>query len=142
MNPKENALRIVRFDQPERVIGGLPGPTLAYGGCNHEGFAGGGHNLPAGSRWTDIWGTGWHKEHDGWMGYPNVRSVLSHVGLPEGFAIALGFKEYADGRCLRDALIGRKGKHDERIVPGPHAFDGSCTSLSGMRSRSRRVEAE
>jgi uroporphyrinogen decarboxylase len=72
MNPRENAVRIVRFDQPERIVGALPGLTLAYCGCNHDGFAGGGHDSPVGSRWTDIWGTGWHKEHDGWMGYPEV----------------------------------------------------------------------
>ncbi len=64
----------------------------------------------------------------GWNTW-NVRSVLSHVRLPEGVAILLGLKTYSTGRCLREALIGRKGKGDEVIVPGPHAYDGSYTSL-------------
>lgn len=66
---------------------------------------------------------------NGWNTW-NVRSVLSHVRLPEGMAISLGIKEYAGGLCLREALIGRKGADDENIVPGPHAYDGSYTSLT------------
>ncbi len=64
----------------------------------------------------------------GWNTW-NVRSVLSHVRLPEAFAISLGFKTYDHGRCLREALIGRKGSREERILPGPHAYGGSFTSL-------------
>ena len=70
MNGKENALRIIRFDDPERVVGGCPTHGLAYRGCNHEGYEGGGHHLPVGSRWQDIWGTIWHREHEGVMGFP------------------------------------------------------------------------
>ncbi len=68
---------------------------------------------------------------NGWNTW-NVRSVLSHVLLPDGFAISLGLKTYDTGRCLREALIGRKGDPKarlERIIPGPHAYDGSFTSL-------------
>lgn len=43
---------------------------VAYFSCNHEGFDGGGHHLPVGSRWTDIWGVVWHREHEGVMGFP------------------------------------------------------------------------
>ncbi len=69
----------------------------------------------------------------GWNTW-NVRSVLSHVLLPEGIAINLGLKTYNHGRCLREALIGRKatGKNardTEQVLPGPHAYDGSYTSL-------------
>jgi putative isomerase len=64
----------------------------------------------------------------GWNTW-NVRSVLSHVLLPEGFAISLGIKTYDNGCCLREALIGRQGKRAETIIPGPHAYDGSFTSL-------------
>lgn len=64
----------------------------------------------------------------GWNTW-NVRSVLSHVRLPEGFAISLGIKSYMEGCCLREALIGRKEKEAEKIIPGPHAYDGSYTSL-------------
>ena len=55
----------------------------------------------------------------------NVRSVLSHVRLPEGIAISLGVKEYSRGQCLRETLIGR-----ELVIPGPHAYDGSYTCLN------------
>ncbi|MDT8391394.1 MAG: trehalase family glycosidase [Lentisphaeria bacterium] len=65
---------------------------------------------------------------NGWNTW-NVRSVTSHVCLPEAFAISLGFKVYNSGRCLREILIGRAGKMDEKVVPGPHAYDGSYTSL-------------
>ena len=64
----------------------------------------------------------------GWNTW-NVRSVLSHVLLPEAFSISLGIKSYSTGCCLREALIGRQGKKDEVIVPGPHAYNGSYTSL-------------
>ena len=64
----------------------------------------------------------------GWNTW-NVRSVLSHVLLPEAFAINLGIKSYSNGQCLTEALIGRQGKKDEVITPGPHAYDGSFTSL-------------
>ena len=70
MNAKENALRIIRFDHPERVTGGVPGHSICYLGCDHQGYQGGGHHLPVGSKWTDIWGTEWHREHDGVMGFP------------------------------------------------------------------------
>lgn len=74
----------------------------------------------------------------GWNTW-NVRSVLSHVHLPDAFAITLGLKTYNQGCCLRESLIGRKGKGDERVVPGPHAYDGSFTSLelewNGFRMR-------
>ncbi|NLG51342.1 MAG: hypothetical protein GX552_14635 [Chloroflexi bacterium] len=70
MNPKENALRILRFDHPERIVGGPPCHAIGYHGCNHEGYAGGGHHLPVGSSWQDIWGTTWVKEQDGVMGFP------------------------------------------------------------------------
>lgn len=64
----------------------------------------------------------------GWNTW-NVRSVLSHVLMPESFAISLGVRTYDRGKCLREALIGRKGSRDEIVRPGPHAYDGSFTSL-------------
>ena len=69
----------------------------------------------------------------GWNTW-NTRSVLSYVLLPEGFAINLGIKEYgqeyAQGNYLKEALIGRFGEMDEKIHPGPHAYDGSYTELN------------
>ena len=66
-------------------------------------------------------GTGWNT----W----NVRSVLSHVLMPEAFAISLGLKTYYQGCCLREVLIGREGKGVEKVIPGHHAYDGSYTEL-------------
>jgi len=67
---KENALRTIKFDHPEYIMSGMPCHMLAYKGCNHEGYEGGGHECPVGTRWTDIWGTGWVKEQEGLMGFP------------------------------------------------------------------------
>jgi putative isomerase len=64
----------------------------------------------------------------GWNTW-NTRSVLSHVLLTEGFALNLGIKEYRSGGYLKEALIGRMGKEDEVIYPGPHAYNGSYTEL-------------
>jgi putative isomerase len=65
----------------------------------------------------------------GWNTW-NTRSVLSHVLLPEGFAVNLGIKEDAHkGSNLKEAQIGRMGKEDEIIRPGLHAVDGRYTEL-------------
>jgi uroporphyrinogen decarboxylase len=88
VNPKENALRIIRFDHPERVVEDFPAHYLAYRGCNHEGYENGGHHLPVGSRWVDIWGTLWQREHEGVMGFPrgnplaDLVNELSHYHWP------------------------------------------------------------
>ena len=71
----------------------------------------------------------------------NVRSVLSHVLLPEGISVSLGIKEFENGNCLREALIGRFEEHEERIIPGPHAYDGSFTSLE-ITWKSTRLKVE
>ncbi len=63
-------LRLLRFDGPEYVMSGLPTYGLYYTGCHHEGYEGGGHDCAVGSKWTDIWGTLWQKEHAGVMGFP------------------------------------------------------------------------
>lgn len=64
----------------------------------------------------------------GWNTW-NTRSVLSHVLLPEGIAVNFGFKHYAGGDYLKEALIGRRGAHHETIHPGPRSYDGSYTEL-------------
>jgi len=61
----------------------LPAHGVAYRGCNHEGYEGGGHHLPVGTRWTDIWGTVWQKELDGVMGFPQVHPLAD---LPHALA--------------------------------------------------------
>lgn len=62
----------------------------------------------------------------GWNTW-NTRSLLSHVFLPDGFAINLGIKEFRQGGHLKEALIGRRNQ--EKIAAGPHAYDGSYTEL-------------
>jgi putative isomerase len=70
-----------------------------------------------------------HRLARGWNTW-NTRSILSHVLLPEGFALNLGLKEYRRRRYLGAALIGRRGEMDEQIVPGPRTYDGSYTELT------------
>jgi uroporphyrinogen decarboxylase len=84
VNAKENALRIIKFNHPERVVEGYPLHYLAYRGCNHEGYEGGGHHLPVGSTWVDIWGTLWQREHAGVMGFPRGHPLADLVhALPQ-----------------------------------------------------------
>ena len=70
MDERENALRIIRFGSPERVVESPPWRFVRYFGCEHEGFEGGGPDMPVGSRWKDIWGTGWRRELESIMGFP------------------------------------------------------------------------
>ena len=65
----------------------------------------------------------------GWNTW-NTRSVLSHVHLPEGFALNLGLREYVHRRQLKEALIGRRGTEEEHIHPGPHTYDGRYSELN------------
>ncbi len=66
---------------------------------------------------------------EGWNTY-HTRSVLSHVRMPEGFAVSLGFKNYSAGAVLNEALIGRFEKNAEQIVPGLRSYDGTYTQLN------------
>lgn len=76
MTKKENALRIIRFDTPEFVMSGPPCHGIGYYGVDHEGFdAPKGHEVPVGTRWFDVWGVGWHKEHAGVMGMLEVNPL-------------------------------------------------------------------
>ena len=67
----------------------------------------------------------------GWNSW-DVHSVTTQVLLPEGFALRVGLKHHSalnsDG-FLSDILIGRQGKDDEQVVPGPHTWNGSYTEL-------------
>jgi uroporphyrinogen decarboxylase len=82
LTPKQNAVEILRFGTPEWVAGGLgPQHRTAYFGVDHENAEGGGHDLPVGSAWRDIWGTVWHKEHDGVMGFPREHPLANLADL-------------------------------------------------------------
>ena len=71
----------------------------------------------------------------GWNTW-NTRSVLSHVLLPESFAINLGIKSYHSGNCLREALIGRKKKTGDGGTSGPNDVENV---KPGVEVKSRRV---
>jgi uroporphyrinogen decarboxylase len=70
MDDRENALRIINFDQPERVLPLPPLKKVAYFGCDHEPFEGVGPEGPVGTTWTTVWGTVMRKEQEGIMGFP------------------------------------------------------------------------
>lgn len=75
----------------------------------------------------------------GWNTW-NTRSVLSHVLLPESFAINLQLIAHQSGDTLKEALIGRESYDTkELVIPGPHTYDGSYTELTvewqGIRVR-------
>lgn len=61
--------------------------------------------------------SGWNTWH--------VKSMLTHVLLPEGMALQCGIKEYRTGIHLREVL---KGPVD--IVPGLRSYDGAYTDLT------------
>ncbi|MDR5727659.1 MAG: trehalase family glycosidase [Terriglobia bacterium] len=67
----------------------------------------------------------------GWNTW-DTDSVITQVLLPEGLAVRVGIKHQGtegSDRFLPAALIGRQGNEDERVIPGPHAYDGSYTDL-------------
>jgi uroporphyrinogen decarboxylase len=117
---KENALRIIRFDRPERVVGGAPAHTLCYRGCNHEGYEGGGHECPVGTTWTDVWGTVWRKELEGVMGFPRFHPLSEPANLktypwpdPEDERIYGRIYQMKEGFDGADAFLA--GSHRETV---------------------------
>ncbi|MCL6432549.1 MAG: hypothetical protein K6V36_17080 [Anaerolineae bacterium] len=120
MNAKENALRIIHFDHPERVVTGPPIYELLYYGVNHEGFDGGGHDSPVGTSWTDIWGTGWHKELAGVMGFPRHNPLAETAALktyqwpdPDDERICQRIYDLAAQRPDRDSFL--TGSHRDAL---------------------------
>lgn len=83
LNEKQNALEIMRFGKPEAVVTCWPEYCIHYHGVNHEGYEGGGHDLPVGSVWTDIWQTEWHKEHPDVMGFPRGNPLAETSALKQ-----------------------------------------------------------
>lgn len=121
MNPKENALKIIRFDNPERVVSSPPVYHLSYHGCNHESFENDlGHNQPVGTKWVDIWGTEWHKEHEGVMGMPKGNPIAEIDSLksyewpdPDDERICSKIYKVADWFNGEEALLG--GSHRDTL---------------------------
>jgi len=120
MNEKENALRIIHFDRPRRVGQGPPTHVVAYLGCNHEGYRGGGHDCPVGTTWTDVWGTVWRKELEGVMGFPRFHPLAEPARLdsyrwpdPEDERLYKRIYESAEGCDRRERFL--TGSHRETL---------------------------
>ena len=67
----------------------------------------------------------------GW-GTFNHKSVLSHVLMPEGFAMNIGIKLHHNtvDNYLKEVFISSKLERPEKVTPGYHAYDGSYTELT------------
>lgn len=116
MNAKENALRIIRFDGPQRVVGGSPAHAVSYRGCNHEGYEGGGHDCPVGTVWTDVWGTVWKKLLAGVMGFP-----LAHPLAEPGKLNSYTWPDADDERiCGRIYEMAEGFDREEKFLSGGH----------------------
>jgi len=117
MNAKENALRIIRFDHPERVVTGPPVHWLRFHGCDHEGYADDlGDHHPVGSCWLDVWGTEWHKEHAGVMGLAKG-NPLAEVASLKGYRWPDPDDERICGRIYREMEEFEGG---DRFLGGRH----------------------
>ncbi|HGE70686.1 TPA: hypothetical protein ENX78_07620 [Candidatus Poribacteria bacterium] len=120
MTAKENALKIILFDHPERVTSGPPIYQLCYQGCNHEGFNGGGDGSPVGSQWVDIWGTVWHKIHDGVMGLPkgyplsDVKNIKNYK-FPDPNDERICKKIYQMAESFQDGDVFLGGSHRDTL---------------------------
>lgn len=115
LSARENALRILRFAAPERVTTAMPGFTIGYFGVNHESFDGGGHHLPVGSTWTDIWGTVWEKEHPDVMGFPRGCPLADPAALR-----AYDWPDPDDARLVAPIYAHAPERPDETFLCGSH----------------------
>lgn len=71
----------------------------------------------------------------------DTRSLSCHVRMPQGYAINIGFKEFLRGQYLKEPLIGVFNDESAVVQAGPHAYDGSYTSLDISWRRLRfRIE--
>jgi hypothetical protein len=79
----------------------------------------------------------------GWNTW-NSHSMLSHVKMPQGFAVNLGLKntKLSHNQYLNQAFPSAKVSRPEKVEPGLHAYDGSYTDLVVEWEGSRlRVES-
>jgi predicted GH43/DUF377 family glycosyl hydrolase len=80
---------------------------------------------PSSTKWLEM------KENmnSGWNTW-NTNSVMSHVLLPQCFAINLELKNERTGKVLEHPLIGKKGEDQEKIIPGRRTYNGAYTDLT------------
>ena len=56
--------------------------------------------------------------------------MMTHVLLPESFALNLQLKDDASGKVLGNSLVGNeKWETSEKVIPGPHSYDGSYSEI-------------
>ncbi|MBN1675355.1 MAG: hypothetical protein JXR37_30220 [Kiritimatiellae bacterium] len=117
MTPKENALEIMRFGCPERIVGGPPSADCSYFGVNHQPFSGeGGHHSPVGTRWHDIWGIGWQKALEGVMGMAREHP-LSDLRKVDSFS----FPDPDDPRiCAQIYEKAEQADREGKFLTGSH----------------------
>jgi uroporphyrinogen decarboxylase len=117
MDEQENLRRVLRFDAPSHVPHTIPMWDCSYAHVNHEPYEGaGGHDSPVGTRWSDIWGVGYHKEMEGVMGYPCRHPIAD---MP---AIAAYRPPDPDDPRLCDRIYARRREFPggEMFVAGSH----------------------
>ncbi|RPJ02000.1 MAG: hypothetical protein EHM39_02480, partial [Chloroflexi bacterium] len=116
LSARENARRIIRFDDPTTIMLRPPVYEVSYTGANHEGYAGGGHDVPVGTHWVDIWGTEWHKSHPGVMGFPK-RYPLADSSAQEAYR----WPDPDDPRiCQQIYKMAAAFPGDDRFLGGSH----------------------
>lgn len=145
MNAKQNALEIIRFGKPERIVTGLPARGLGYRGVNHEGYEGGGHHLPVGSVWTDVWGTVWKRELDGVMGFPQVHPLAEFPAAmrtykwPDPDDERLCGQIYEHAKTHNPAEIFLLGSHRETLWEKSYMLVGMETLMVAFHSEANAV---
>ncbi len=120
MTDRENALELIRFGRPERVAFGVPFRRVAYLGCDHRGYEGGGHHSPVGSSWTDIWGTVWRREHEGVMGFPRGNPLADFPAAMKTYRWPDPDDERIVGRIYEQAATIRSEGCENHLVMGAH----------------------
>ncbi len=143
-NEKETARRIIAFDAPDRVLTGPPTHPVAFYGANHEGFSErpgegkvpyGGHHLPVGSRWTDIWGVRWHREQAGVMGFPrghplaDLRAGLGRYRWPDPDDPHISSQIYEQAQGWRKETTFLVGSHRDTLWEKSYMLVGMETMM-------------
>ena len=96
--------------------------TFLYGCTSHNTV-----DESSDSKYADIQ----KKLQTGW-GTFNNRNVLSHVLLPEGFAMNICIKTHGMGaeNYLRETIISSRGMSRATVTPGYKSYDGSYSDLT------------
>ena len=119
MTERENFFETVNFGKPEYVMTGVPARGLSYLGANHQGYGDTGmddaHARPAGSVWTDIWGTVWRKEYPGVMGFPVAYPLADMKNLKN-----YEWPDPDDERLVSKIYRTRKDSGGDELLSGSH----------------------